>query len=38
MDAGTFWAIVVYVYVIAVLAVVVFALGRMFGGFHRHVH
>lgn len=29
-------AIVVYAYVIGVLAVVVFATGRMFGGFHRH--
>ena len=38
MDAGAFWAIVVYVYVVAVLVVVGFALGRMFGGFHRHVH
>ena len=38
MDAATFWAILVYVYVIAVLAVVGFAVVRMFGGFHRHVH
>jgi hypothetical protein len=29
-------AIVVYAYVVGVLAVVVFAIGRMFGGFHRH--
>lgn len=34
----TFWEIVVFVYVVAVLAVVVFGVGRMFGGFHRHVH
>lgn len=33
-----FGAIVVYAYVIGVLAVIVFAAGRMFGGFHRHTH
>lgn len=38
MDEAAFWAIVVYVYVIAVLVVVGFAAVRMFGGFHRHVH
>ena len=32
---STFWAIVVYVYVIAVLAVVGFGAVRLFGGFHR---
>jgi hypothetical protein len=31
-------AIFVYAYVVGVLAVVVFAMGRMFGGFHRHPH
>jgi hypothetical protein len=31
-------AIFVYAYVVVVLAVVVFAMGRMFGGFHRHPH
>ena len=35
---SAFWAIVVYVYVIAVLAVVGFGAVRAFGGFHRHVH
>ena len=34
----TFGAIVVYAYVVAVLAVVVFGMVRMFGGFHRHPH
>lgn len=29
-------ALFVYAYVVGVLAVVVFATGRMFGGFHRH--
>jgi hypothetical protein len=38
MDEATFWAIVVFVYVIAVLAVVSYGVVRMFGGFHRHVH
>ena len=35
---SAFWAIVVYAYVIAVLAVVGFGAVRLFGGFHRHVH
>jgi hypothetical protein len=29
-------AIFVYAYVVGVLVVMVFAMGRMFGGFHRH--
>ena len=33
-----FWAIVVFAYVIGVRAVAGFAVVRMFGGFHRHVH
>lgn len=35
---STFWAIVVYAYVVGVLAVVGFGVVRMFGGFHRHGH
>lgn len=35
---STFWAIVVYAYVAGVLAVVGYAVVRMFGGFHRHGH
>jgi hypothetical protein len=31
-------AIFVYAYVVGVLAVVVFAMGRMFGGFHGRPH
>lgn len=33
-----FWAIVVYTYVVGVLAVVGVGIVRMFGGFHRHQH
>jgi hypothetical protein len=33
-----FWTIVVYAFVVGVLAVVGFGIIRMFGGFHRHVH
>jgi hypothetical protein len=32
------WAIVVYSYVVGVLAVVGFGVVRMFGGFHPHGH
>ncbi len=35
---SAFWEIVVYAYVIAVLAAVGFGAVRVFGGFHRHVH
>jgi hypothetical protein len=33
-----FWAVVVYAYVVGVLAVVGFGVARMFGGFHRPQH
>ena len=35
---AAFWTIVVYVFVIAVLATVAYATVAMFGGFHRPQH
>jgi hypothetical protein len=35
---SAFWEFVVYLWVIAVLAVVGFSVVRMFGGFHGHEH
>lgn len=37
MEAA-FWAIVVYAFVVGVLAVLGFGIVRMFGGFHRQGH
>jgi len=33
-----FWTVVVFAFVVAVLGIVVYATGSMFGAFHRHQH